>query len=85
MRNLDSAFRDELISDDLLDNAKSWMANHLSPEDVFDKKTLTDWAEREMDISWVKKKFSPQDVFDEEQLNEWAEENSFVKGIEIGQ
>lgn len=35
------------ISSDLLGDAISWINTNLSPEDVFDKKFLDEWAEEE--------------------------------------
>lgn len=40
----DIDFVQSVISTDLLANAIEWIAKNLSPEDVFDKEQLVDWA-----------------------------------------
>ena len=49
----DKDFADEMkdsvdyvkMSHSALDNALSWISNNLDPDDVFDSKQLSDWAE----------------------------------------
>jgi hypothetical protein len=41
----DQKFRDALIPNSLLDDAIKWIANNLSPEEVFKKEQLATWAE----------------------------------------
>lgn len=42
--NQDNEFIAALISRDLLEEAISWIAKNLNPEDVFDRRTLEAWA-----------------------------------------
>ena len=39
-----NAFRDEITSYDVLDNAIDWIKENLSPDEVFDYFTLSEWA-----------------------------------------
>ena len=40
----DKAFRDELFPSDLLEEAIEWISVNLSPEDVFEARSLNVWA-----------------------------------------
>lgn len=40
----DHDFRDALIPNNLLEDAIAWIAKNMSPDDVFDEKTLDAWA-----------------------------------------
>lgn len=44
-------FRDQLISESLLENALDWIANNLPPEDVFSEAQLEEWA---IDTGFIK-------------------------------
>jgi hypothetical protein len=42
--NQDRDFRDALIPNNLLEEAIAWIAKNMSPDYVFDEKTLDAWA-----------------------------------------
>lgn len=48
----DKTFISEVIGSDLLQNAINWIAQNLSPDDVFADSELEEWAE---DNGYVKK------------------------------
>lgn len=41
----DRSFRDELIANDLLEQAIDWIKNNMEPEEVFTEQQLEKWAE----------------------------------------
>ncbi len=43
--NQDQKFLDHVISRTLLEDAIAWIVHNLEPDDVFDHKTLAQWAE----------------------------------------
>lgn len=73
----DKAFAEEMrdsvdevkMSTSTLDNAISWIAANLDPEDVFDEKKLKGFATN----------YDPDDIFEESTLQSWAEENGYTK------
>jgi hypothetical protein len=65
----DTSFIKEIISTSLLEDSISWIASNLSPDDVFDDKTLLAYAAQD----------KVENVFTESELEEWAENNGYTK------
>ena len=65
----DQSFLNDVIGTGILGMAIDWIANNLSPDEVFSEKQLTEWAQNS-DVD---------DIFTNRQLSHWAEDNGFVK------
>ena len=57
------AFIEEIMPNNLLEQAIEWISSNMEPEDVFSKERLLEYAQA----------LSPEDVFSEEALVEWAD------------
>lgn len=57
------------LASSALENAMSWIGANMNPDDVFDEKTLKNWA----------KNFDAEDVCDRSALEYWAEQNGYTK------
>jgi len=65
----DTSFIKEIISTSLLEDSIAWIASNLSPDDVFDDKTLLVYVAQD----------KVENVFPESELEEWAENNGYTK------
>jgi len=65
----DTSFIKEIISTSLLEDSIAWIASNLSPDDVFDDKTLLAYVAQD----------KVENVFPESELEEWAENNGYTK------
>lgn len=60
----------ESIFDSMLDKCIEWIAENMSPSDVFPEKDLKEWAQENC---------TPEEIFPSNELNQWALDNGFVK------
>ncbi len=74
-------FIENTIPSDLLDQAVEWVSRNMTPDQVFDNDTLTDWAKDNnmRTAGETGSYYSPEDVFEQHQLRDWAEANGYVE------
>lgn len=66
----DAKFKEDVIPDNALESAIEWIADCLTPGDVFSEEALQEYVA----TTW-----SPNEVFDEDILALWAVDNGYVK------
>lgn len=80
-------FTEAILSSDILDQSVDWIGSHMSPEDVFPKGELKNWAQGEgvsevfdeKEIIAHAQAIGLEEVFPASALEKWADKNGYTK------